>query len=476
MRTDLTFWCGVLSLGLLACAAPSSELPDEGDKPTIPDSARCTLTKPRVGGSADSDGLAKAPAQCGQTPFAWLDSPRLGEVNGTDMREEIDASASRVLLALSKIQIPATVHDVAVERLSYTTQDRGTLLAATSLIAYPTDMPKGKVDILVVLHGTSGFTDKCAPSNVKDTRALVAALAALGYAVVAPDYIGQRAVGGPTGFLHPYLAGQPTAIASLDAVRAVARRLALPDSSLCSGTRFATVGGSQGGHAALWVDRLWPYYAPELTQVGVVATVPPADLLAESARALTSTVPATNNVVAFFAATSGWYGAGGRLSEVFLPPLDEELPVALAMSCDPGDKFKGKTIGELFQPALLAAASKQETLRALSPWGCMASENGLTTTSVKRISPASPGYGILYVTGEADTLVNTEIERHSFDTLCQQGMRMQYLECAGASHTKATTWALPEIVQFIGDRFANLPMAADKVCVRPAASRCSATP
>ena len=57
--------------------------------------------------------------------------------------------------------------------------------------------------------------------------------------------------------------------------------------------RVVFVGGSQGGHAALWVDLLAPYYAPELNLLGGVATVPPADLYGQSARALTSVVDAT---------------------------------------------------------------------------------------------------------------------------------------------------------------------------------------
>jgi dienelactone hydrolase len=436
----------------------------------------CPLSAPRIGGTADTDALAGAPAQCGQAAYAWLRSPRLGEISDPAMREDVDAATARALLALGKVPLPDTVHDVAIEQISYTTQDRGALLAATGLLAYPTDMPGGSVDVLLVLHGTAGFTDQCAPSNAKDSRTLVSALAALGYAVVAPDYIGLRATGGPTGFLHPYLAGQPTAIASLDAVRAAARRLARPDSPVCAGTRFATVGGSQGGHAALWVDRLWPYYAPELTLVGVVATVPPADLVGESLRALSSTVPASANMAAFFAATSDWYGVTQRLGEVFLSPLDKDLPAALAQSCNPGDQLKNKMIGEVFQPALLTAAKQPDTLRALLPWGCMIGENGLTTTAVRRIAPAASSYGILYVLGESDMLVNPDIERQGFDTLCTQGMRMQYLECAGASHTQTTTWALPELVQFVGDRFAGKAMPADKVCVRAAATRCSATP
>ena len=121
---------------------------------------------------------------------------------------------------------------------------------------------------------------------------------------------------------------QPTAIASLDAVRAAQRRFTRSDAPLCAGARFATVGGSQGGHAALWVDRLAAHYAAELTHVGAVATVPPADLLAEELRALRSTVPASANTAAFYATSSACYDARARLAEVFAAPFDQTKSAA----------------------------------------------------------------------------------------------------------------------------------------------------
>jgi hypothetical protein len=36
------------------------------------------------------------------------------------------------------------------------------------------------------------------------------------------------------------------------------------------------------------------------------------------------------------------------------------------------------------------------------PWRCMVRENGLTTTSVKRIQKDPASYGVLFVTGEND--------------------------------------------------------------------------
>lgn len=449
------------------------------DPSILPD--RCGTPAPRLPTDAAVAKLASSPAQCGQAAHAWLQSDQLGEIVQVGPTETVPGAVSRVALTLGKIPFPAVVHDTAVEQIEYLTQDRGALIKATAVMAYPTDLPAGeRADVLLLLHGTSGFTDGCGPSADPQSRSLVSALSSLGYMVVAPDYIGLRGLPGSTGFLHPYLAAQPTAIASLDAVRAAARRLSRLEGTegvgqVCASARFGTVGGSQGGHAALWVDRLWPYYAPELTQVGVVATVPPADLVGEGVRALQSTVPASANMAAFFAATADWYGLRGRLGEVFRAPLDKELPAALAKGCDPSDGLDGKMVGDVFQQALLDAAKRPDGLRGLDPWGCLAMENGLTTTSVRRIAPAAPGYGVLFVLGEKDTLVDPETERRSFDTLCGQGMEMQYLECAGASHTRATTWSLPEIVTFLGDRYAGKPVGRDLVCKRGAAVRCSAT-
>lgn len=72
--------------------------------------------------------------------------------------------------------------------------------------------------------------------------------------------------------------------------------------------------------------------------------------------------------------------------------------------------------------------------------------------------------------------MNTPIERASFVTLCAQGMAMQFLECAGASHTATTGWALPEIFDFMRARLAGQPMDPANRCVLHDPTRCRATP
>lgn len=448
----------------LGCASSDSNgsngSPDAGP-------AACATAQPKV--------VNVAMERCGVPAYSWLDDPTLGDPQILGPTETISSSASGVVLAVGKVK-NAEPHEVTVQQIAYRTQDRGKLLDATTLVGWPSDYDqRTNLDIVLLLHGTAGFADRCAPSAGGDTRALAAALASLGYVVVAPDYLGLKGLGAPTGFIHPYLVAEPTALASLDAVRAAVKHLSNGKASVCANARFATLGGSQGGHAALWVDRLASTYAGELTHVGVVATVPPADLLGQSQRALTTWENASKNVAAFLGAASDWYGLKDKLSQVFISPFDVDVPKKMATECSP-NLDDPKALDKLFAAPLIEAGKSRESLQAYAPWGCLFETNGLTTTKVARPAPAYPGYGVLFVTGGSDALVNTPIERKSFETLCGQGMKMEYLECDGASHTQATTWSLPEITDFIRDRFAGKQPDAAKSCVLAAPSKCRGTP
>ncbi len=477
---------------LLACAASLAACSDDASTPdaSTPDAATdalpsdasdgalapCPVEAPRLGDSMAARQFADSPARCGQAPFRIVADPSLGRPTGMGARATYSAAVLQALATGAGIMLPVALdRDVAVDQISYTTQDRGRLLDATALVAYPRNLSaRASFEVLLVLHGTSGFNDMCGPSATTDARALGAALASAGYVVVAPDYIGLRAFGGSTGFPHPYLVGTATAIASLDAVRAGIRHVAAQGAEACARPRFVTIGGSQGGHAALWVDRVAAYYAPELELMGTVATVPPADMEAETNRALRETVQATANVAAFYTTAAPWYGLGARLGEVFRAPYATSLPMMLASTCSP--EVRGLTREALYTQALLDAAASAQGVRSLDPWGCLVTENGITSTSVPRAPNAQPGYGILWVLGEQDMLVHTPTERASFETLCRQGYRMQYLECQGAAHTRATTWALPEILDFARARFDGRPLDAASSCHVTAPVRCRATP
>lgn len=131
--------------------------------------------------------------------------------------------------------------------------------------------PDGGWPVIAWEHGTVGLASDCAPSvsgmYPEYTQMLTHWLDA-GYAVVASDYIG-LGTPGP----HAYLDGEAEAHASIDAIRAA--RTVVPALS----SRWAAVGHSQGGQAALFTGAKATDYAPELDYRGVAAYAPGASVV-----------------------------------------------------------------------------------------------------------------------------------------------------------------------------------------------------
>ncbi len=92
---------------------------------------------------------------------------------------------------------------------------------------------RARVPVLVMMHGTTGVSDPCAPSrNLDDDESdnfglamVLSLIASNGYIVVAPDYIGLKASGTPSTEAHPYLVGEVAANGAWNSVRASDERL-----------------------------------------------------------------------------------------------------------------------------------------------------------------------------------------------------------------------------------------------------------
>lgn len=474
-----------LALVVVACGSGSTEEPSPGERPASEAPAPSgTSSAVPEGTDEPASAAPSAPspakptrARCGAKPYDWVSSPALGDVL------ETDDAASHTPLELTYAILEAknqgamktsryAKHSTKSKVLRYQTQDRGQLVDATTLIAYPDSSSPKTFPIMLVLHGTAGFTDACSPSKgVADDQlggftdgvgVLLSIFASLGYIAVAPDYIGLKSMGAPTGFMHPYLVAEPTAIASLDAVRAAKKLLA--GSKITPGD-VVVMGGSQGGHAAAFVNRYAPHYAPELVIKGSVWDVPPTDLLGQSKPALAATTNATKNMIAATTALESWYGASPNgLSGAFLSPYDKDIPTALTSGCSPGDALKGATRETIFTPAYLSPSGVP------APFDCYLSENSLPTTSIPKLD-AVPS---LFLLGENDELVDNVVERASFEKLCTQGLVLSYLECAGASHTKPLTYAFDQWLDFLEDRLAGKPLTG--TCVVKPAETCTSTP
>ena len=449
----------------------------ETDQSDDPESCQ-PLPSPSLGTTALANQWRQDASRCGQPSFSVLEDPALGDLVALGTSRTFNGQILNNLAQSEGLTPPKEIkYDSRIRIFSYLTRDRGELIEATALVAHPiTDDPDFEPQApILFLHGTTGFTDQCAPSNMLEVQLLSAVFASMGYAVIAPDFIGMKSMGEPSEELHPYLVGQPTAIASLDSLRAFHKLPPAERGNHCYPHDYVSLGGSQGGHAALWIDRLSTTYAPEFTHLGSVATVPPADLMAQAEKALLAPISATRNAIAFLGTAPFWYGYGDRLDEVFLSPFDEDVPEVFANGCNFRPITNNySTLDEIFTDTLLDPIAQGELIP--DPWACMVEDNGLLTTTTEREGPFVDSYSILFILGEDDDLVDTPIERNSFLALCEEGLPLSYLECAGGPHGATTAWALPEIIAFLDARLSRTPVNAEELCVLSAPTRCENTP
>jgi pimeloyl-ACP methyl ester carboxylesterase len=151
-------------------------------------------------------------------------------------------------------------------------------------------IPKGKVPrggwpVVTYAHPLYGGADSCAPSRATTpfptfAFGLLSRWLKAGYAVVRTDYEGLGTPG-----VHPVDVGTSEGPGVLDIVRAA--RQVEPRIS----KTVAIVGGSQGGHAALWAAALAPHYTPELAVKATVAFAPGSHIDDQIPFATTLTTP-----------------------------------------------------------------------------------------------------------------------------------------------------------------------------------------
>ena len=54
---------------------------------------------------------------------------------------------------------------------------------------------------------------------------------------------------------------------------------------------------------------------------------------------------------------------------------------------------------------------------------------------------SAPDAEVFFILGEEDKIVASEVERQTFETLCGQGYKMEFMECAGKGHTDAALYS-----------------------------------
>ena len=168
--------------------------------------------------------------------------------------------------------LPGATENLLVLYHSRTVTGQDTAVSGTISIP-PGQPPADGWPVLSWAHGTTGVADSCAPSRdapghpshiynqLADTT--LNQWAKRGWVVLKTDYEGLGTPGS-----HPYLVGASAARGTVDLLLA-ARQL-----HPSIGRRWAVMGHSQGGHAALFTATLAPAWAPDLDLIGAVAIAP----------------------------------------------------------------------------------------------------------------------------------------------------------------------------------------------------------
>jgi hypothetical protein len=440
----------------LACNPPVDDTDEEPFVPTLPT------------------------ADCDNPGYDWLSSERMGEIVDWEYIDDASVPSTTIdfFLELAGLEdLTPVPYGLEVYRVRYLTQDRGETIETTGILSFPDVEDASSFPTLLWVRPTMGFADDCAPSGGPlELITGTALLASFGYAVTAPDLLGMNGWGTPSGFLHPYVVPEPTAVASLDAVRALWRFAEgegeAPPIEASPESRTVFIGASEGGFGTLWADRYAEGYAPEIDLIAVVASVPPSDVYGLAQAAAETHGPPTEGLAGILVTNRLWYGRTVPLSEVLTdePPamLASTLESAMAQACSGGDNPLDDldTVESIFQPAFRTALLADDR-EGIEPWSCYLATATLAESAVPRGSDAP----VLYQVAENDELVLTAVGRADVPRLCEAGYAIDYLECAGTDHVSGATQSLQRQLEWLEDRLAGVPLT--ETCVVGAPVDCT---
>ncbi|MCT9819663.1 DUF308 domain-containing protein [Microbacterium sp. W1N] len=334
-------------------------------------------------------------------------------------------------------------------RILYTTTGMdGEVRVASALVVVPLGAERGqRWPVVDWNHGTTGFAEHCAPSLQERPfwsggMYILSKVIAQGWAMVAPDYIG-LGTQGP----HPYLIGEPSAHASLDAVRAAWE---LTEAQLSRNT--VVWGHSQGGAAALWTGALGDAYAPRVPVRGVAALAPASDppSLVEGVTEITG-----GSIFASFAFESFSSIYPDVTYADYIRPGAQTVVRAMAQRCltDPGTVLSVlAAVGMSTDPDIF---SQDPTT---GPLGARLRGN---------TPPTDIGVPMFVGQGGADSVVPVHTQDGYVERLCRAGQTVDYRVYAGFEHAQVVEGYSPLVADLLAwtkARFEGRP--ADAGCQR----------
>jgi alpha-beta hydrolase superfamily lysophospholipase len=321
-------------------------------------------------------------------------------------------------------------------RILYKTNDLNDQpIAVSGLVIAPTATSDEPRQIIAIAPGTQGIYPACANSQLPDPFTghftELQTMIDEGFVVVRTDYPGLGTPG-----IHPYLVGKSEGQAVLDSVRA-AHNL-VPE----TGTRYAIIGASQGGHSAMFATQMAPEYAPDLELVGTVTQAGAFDL----AGILEARSQDRIGAILFPFVFEAWSNAYDvPLDGVIVPGMEEKVE-QLSHTCLTTPlgylKIRGiPTGGELL------AIDPTTT----EPWKSLIEEN----------TPTGPvDVPLLLVHGMIDQVIPFQGSVDEAATRCAEGEDITFLRYPQTNHA-AVPESMLTAIGWLEDRFAGRPSTSN---------------
>jgi pimeloyl-ACP methyl ester carboxylesterase len=142
-------------------------------------------------------------------------------------------------------------YDVDIQKITYKTKFKNGDIQASGLVCLP--KTAGNYPILCFQNGTNTLHSEAPSANPKnDLFSILESVAAMGFIVVIPDYIG---FGASSQLVHPYLHAESTTQSILDMLRAV-KEFGSQETILAKPTKDLYIFGySQGGWATMQLQK-----------------------------------------------------------------------------------------------------------------------------------------------------------------------------------------------------------------------------
>jgi pimeloyl-ACP methyl ester carboxylesterase len=163
-----------------------------------------------------------------------------------------EAAANFIKAAPEAVAISSLIrYDVEVSKIIYKTIFKDKNIQASGLVCFP--KTAGNYPILSFQNGTNTlYSEAPSVSSDNDMFSIIESIAAMGFIVVIPDYIG---FGASANLPHPYLDAKSSTQSILDMIRA-AKEYSTDDKVLAKPTKDLFIFGySQGGWATMQLQK-----------------------------------------------------------------------------------------------------------------------------------------------------------------------------------------------------------------------------